>query len=281
MKKVMTIFCMVVTLLAVATSAEAVITKNYGDVTLNPSFEEGHFSDVWDLTQGDLTLTYTIDMTKVTQTSAGETPYTEVGLREVGAGDFNPGPFDTYQGGAGGWMTSLVGDLATNPANLDLDDKHNLSASGGRGEADYDVYALNPTTVLSPFGNHDTTGFWFDRDGVDPYQNTYAANTGGTYDITLVYRAVNASLGTMIATINGNGVDDVNQKFRIDGNYTGATGLSFLGDMTQMQVFAGAWWADGAGGDVDLSDLTVTGVVPEPATMALLGLGALLLRRKK
>ena len=280
MRKVLTIFCIIITVLAVATTAEAVITKNYGDVTLNPSYEAGHFSDVWDLTQGDLTLTYSIDLSKVTQTSASETPYVEVGVREVGAADFNPGPFDTYQGGKGGWMTSLVGDLATEPANLDLDDKHNLSASGGRGEGDYDVYASNPTTVLSPFGNFDTSGFWFDRDGVDPWQNTYAANTGGTYDITIVYRAVNAGLGTMIATINGNGVDDVDQEFRIGGSYTGAAGLSFLGDMTQMQVFAGGWWTSGAGGDVDLSNITATGV-PEPATLVLLGLGGLMLRRKR
>ena len=116
-----------------ANTSNAIIV-NYGDITYKPGFTATHFSDVWDLTAGDLILTYTVDLTLVTQTSSLETPYIEVGIRQVGGGDFNPGPWNTYQGGAGGWMTSLVGDLATDPNNLDLDDKHNLSASGGRGE---------------------------------------------------------------------------------------------------------------------------------------------------
>ena len=197
----------------------------------------------------------------------------EVGLRQVGASNFNPGPWNTYQGGAGGWMTSLVGDLATNPVLLDLDDKHNLSASGGRGESDYDVYALTPTIVEAPpFGSFNTRYIWFDRDGVDPWQDTKGANTGGTYDITIVYHAISPTLGSMIATINGNGTDTVNQEFLVGGNYY-AGGLSFKGDMTNMQVFTGAWWTTGAGGSVIVSDITASTDVPEPATMLLLGLG--------
>lgn len=267
--------------MACSAGAQAEITKNYGDVTLNAGWDTLHFDDVWDLTQDDLTLTYRIDLSAVTQTGAGETPYIEVGLREVGAADFNPGPANTYQGGAGGWMTSLVGDLATNPNDLDLDDKHNLSASSQRGEGDYDVYASTPTSVeSSPFGSFDSHGFWYDRDGHDGYQDDTITNTGGTYDITIVYRAIDSELGTMIATINGSGTD-VDQEFRVSGDtYTGSTGLSFKGDMTQMQVFAGGWWTTGAGGDVQLTDITATGV-PEPATMSLLGLGALALIRRR
>lgn len=263
--------------------AAQAVTINYGDVTHNPGYSAVHFNDIYDLTQGDLVLSYSIDMSAITQTSAYQTPYAEVGIRQVGAGDFNPGPFGVYQGGAGGWMTSLVGDLATNPTSLDLDDKHNLGASGGRGEADYDVYGTDMDTVLSPFGNQDTIGFWYDRDGVDPYQNTFAANTAGTYDIVITYHAISDSLGTMIATINGNGTDIVSQEFRIDGVYTGPAGLSFTGDMTQMQIFTGAWWDTGTAGSISVSDITSIGTlyVPEPATLALLGLGGLLLRKRK
>jgi len=230
----------------------------FGDYTFHSSYGAGHFDDVFDLTRYDVTLTYSIDLSQVTQTAAYETPYAEVGLRQVGAGDFNPGPWDTYQGGAGGWMTSLVGDLATNPNLLDLDDKHNLGASGGRGESDYDVYASAPSVVVAPpFGSFNTRYIWFDRDGVDPYQDTKGANSGGTYDITIRYHAINAGLGTMIATINGNGVDTVHQEFLGGGSYYPG-GLSFKGNIPQMQLFYGAWYTGGAGGPVTVSNMCLT-----------------------
>jgi hypothetical protein len=266
----------------VAAAQAAPITENFGNVTHYPTFSATHFEPIWDLTAGDLVLSYSIDMSEIGQVNAYDTPYVQVGLRQVGADDFNPGPWDTYQGGAGGWMNSLVGDLATDPDNLDLDDKHNLGASGGRGESDYDVYASDPLTVLAPFGNFDSKGFWFDRDGVDPWQSTEAANTGGTYDIEITYRAIDAALGTMIAKINGNGEDWVIQQFKSDGEYTGAAGLSFKGDMKNMQVFTGAWWAEGSSGNVYLSDITVQGtLVPEPASLSLLALGGLALLRRR
>ena len=232
----------------------------FGDHTFNPTFDTFHFDDVLDLTQKDVTLTYTIDLSQVTQTAAYETPYVEVGLRQVGASDFNPGPFNTYQGGAGGWMTSLVEDLATDPNLLDTDDKHNLSASGGRGEMDYD--STDPNTVVGPYGTFSSHGVWFDRDGVDPWQAadplnidgaTY--NTGGVYDVVVEYHAISPTLGTMFATVNG-----VPTTFDTSVGGLGGepAGLSFTGDMTAMQVFAGAWYTGGAGGPVVVSDICVT-----------------------
>jgi hypothetical protein len=283
MKKLITICAVVMMVLVISGVVQATTTTNFGNVTYTPSYSAGHYAPVWDLTASDLVLKYSIDLSGVTQTAAYETPYVEVGLREVGAGDFNPGPFGTYQGGKGGWMCSLVGDLASNPTSLNINDKHNLAASGGQGESDYDVYASDPTTVVAPpFGSFDTQYIWGDRDGVDPWQDTKMANTGGTYDIEIVYHAISPTLGSMIATINGNGTDTVYQEFLVDGTYYPA-GLSFKGDMTQMQVFTGAWWTDGAGGSVVASNITATGtLIPEPATICLLGFGALsLIRRKK
>ena len=47
--------------------ADSAVTVNYGDITLNAPWQATHWSDVWDLTQGDLTLSYTIDMKGLNQ----------------------------------------------------------------------------------------------------------------------------------------------------------------------------------------------------------------------
>ena len=233
--------------------------KCFGDKTFTSVSPNINFSDVYDLTAGDLTLSYTLDMTAGAQTGPNETPYVEIGLREVGADNFNPGLFDTYQGSAGGWMTSLVGDLATDPNNLDLDDKHNLSASGARGEQDYDVRYSDFDLVVGPYGTYSNQAIWFDRDGVDPYQaadplsiDGAPYNTGGIYEIEIRYHAIDATLGVMFATING-----VPQSFDTSVGGLGGepAGLSFKGDMTQMQVFAGSWFTSGASGEVVAYDI--------------------------
>jgi hypothetical protein len=157
-------------------------------------------------------------------------------------------------------MTSLVGDLATDPASLDLDDKHNLSASGGRGEQDYDC--TDPNTVVGPYGTFNSRGIWFDRDGVDQWQAqdplnidgaTY--NTGGVYEVVIKYHAITPTLGTMFATVNG-----IPTTFDASVGGLGGepAGLSFTGDMTQMQLFYGAWYTGGAGGPVTVSDICLT-----------------------
>lgn len=276
-------------------SAAGPVTKEYGDLTLNSPSTSTHWEDVWDLTQGDLTLRYTIDMTGLHQpgtwkTYDGSTSYTEVGLRGEGATDFNPGPWNTYQGNCGGYMVSdsdtwLDSDGFTERGNpcpdsiADLDDKHGLQASGGRGERDYDVLLSDPDTVLNPpIGSFDNYGIWFDRDGVDPYQDNdpstpppYGSSvpwsqqdgrktydTGGIYDIVVTYHAIDAGLGVMFATVNG-----VPQGF-YETWHGGApdyypAGLSFKGDMKHMQVFAGLWAPDASYGPIGLSGITVNG----------------------
>ena len=166
----------------------------------------GHFNDVWNLTGGDLQLSYRINLTGVQASATPYLNYAEVGIRQVGAGDFNPGPWDTYQGGAGGWMVSNVASVVPNNASLNDNDNHGLQASGNRGWADYD--ATGPNTIVAPFGTPDNYGMWFDRDGVDATQagqwdmtDGKIYNTGGVYDIVVTYHAINGGLGTMFATV--------------------------------------------------------------------------------
>jgi len=295
MKK--TFFMMLCAVLLVGLSpvgAGAQTTNYYGDFTLDAPWEVTHWNDVWDLTQGDLTLSYTIDMSKINQPGtwntfiAAWTTYVEVGLRGEGASDFNPGPFGVYQGNCGGWMVSdsdvwadsdgLTEKGDPKDSTQDLDDKHALQASGGRGEGDYDVLDDDWDTVLSPFGSGNNHGIWFDRDGVDQWQalmwgnlgpggvgsgDGLRYNTDGIYEIVITYHAIDNGLGVMFATVNG-----YPQGFYttwIDGPpQLYPAGLSFKGDMKHMQVFAGIWapqylLPSHDFGYAELSDIEVTG----------------------
>ena len=163
-------------------------------------------------------------------------------------------------------MNSLYGDLTPSPNMQSLFDKHNLGASGGEGEGDYDC--LVPGTVVSPFGSGDNYGIWFDRDTVDQWQATYwgavnggTYNTGGIYTIVIQYHAINANLGTMFATVNGiqTGFYAAGWKNQQPDSYP--AGLSFKGDMTRMQVFEGIIAPDSGAvyGYTIVHNLTVTG----------------------
>jgi hypothetical protein len=254
-----------------------------GPVLLTPSFTATHLSTSYDLTKGDVILSYHLDLSNLVQPTPWYNAWLEVGLRQSTAGDFNPGPFGTYQGGAGGWMTTGVADTTQNSTTngtLNMSDKFNLSASGGRGEGDYDT--LNPNVVSSPMGSGNNYGFWYDRDGVDQWQaadplmiNQGNYNTGGQYDVLITYHAIDGALGTMFATVNG-----VQQGFYVPNYHDGnpdliPVGLSFKGDMTDMQVFAGMWTDDSGGaysGYAEIDGLQAT-QVPEPGSLLLLGSG--------
>jgi len=224
--------------------------KIYGNVILN-DWGQGNFSDVWDLTQCDLTLSYTIDMSEIQNPGWA---VTEVGLREVGALNIDPNL-------QGGWMQSNYIGATNNPNDQDLNDFHFLSKHGWSLQQ-YD--ATDPDTLITPYWSGANYGFWFDRYGVDPWQaelwgasdgGTY--NTHGVYEIVITYHAIDLNTGTMFATING-----VVQQGLYIGVWKDAqpefypAGRSFEGDMTKMQVFYGR---GGGGGTVAISDITVDG----------------------
>ncbi|NQT66574.1 MAG: hypothetical protein HQ569_03220 [Actinobacteria bacterium] len=223
------------------------VTKNYGTAILN-NWQKGNFSDLWDLTQGDLVLSYTIDMSSI---AAAGWAVTEVGLREEGAPNLDPNLI-------GGWMQSNYIFGGSNDTTRYNNDMHLLSKHGWSFQT-YD--ATDSTTIITPYWSGNNHGFWFDRDGVDEWQDdmwgaagTY--DTGGVYNIVITYHAIDNANGTMFATING-----VQQGLYI-GVWKDAqpefypAGKSFTGDMTKMQVFYGR---GGGGGTVTLSNITVAG----------------------
>ena len=183
----------------------------------------------------------------------------------------------------GSWTLDAQGNVVLvddGPETQDGDDKHSLAATSGVGEWHYDVldgdgvYGYDPgwDTVLPMFGSHNNHGLWYDRDGVDLWQaddwintgiNAPRINTGGLYHIEITYHAIDPGLGVMFARVNGS----VMQGFYTSGwdvPQLYPAGLSFKGDMKQMQVFAGSFAYDPAGhdyGTVTLSDIQVNGVL--------------------
>lgn len=242
------------------------VTKNYGDVTLGGGFESGNFPQVWDLKQCDLVLSFTYDANGLVDDpgahDAAGHAWAELGVRQVGYSNFNP----TWNvEGAGVWLATDYDWTATTfdpdpdgSPTLDLDDKLILQKAGSIGEGDYNLPSVPP----EPEANY---GIWFDRDGVESSQaemwgaidgGTY--NTGGTYDVVITLHATNSTSGTAYMTING-----VKQGFYDPNWHCGQpdlypAGMTFTGDMTQMQVFYGLC-GYGATHSVVFKDITVTG----------------------
>ena len=241
-------------------------SSSLGDLSFTPGNQTGNHDTVYDLTKTNVSISYEVDLSGVTKTDPALGPYLEVGLREVGAENFNPGVFGQHPGGKGGWMISGVGDLSTSSRQFDVDDKHNLQSAGDLDETKYD--AVTQSLVTEPFGTlSDGIGIYFDRDGVAGNEDGTQANTGGVYQIVVDFQATDATQGTMFATVNG-----LKQGFMpgLNGDIDHA-GASFTGDMTQMQVFWGGLMGDGTG-TIALNDLTVTSTpVPEPVFQLIAG----------
>jgi len=233
----------------------------YGDVVLSGGgLQAGHFGEIWDLTKGDMYIIVTVDLTgMVDDFGGGAHAWSQLGIRTVGYGDFNP---TWLAEGAGVWLCTdydwTVNTFDPDPPGspiLDLDDKLILQKGGGLDENSYDL----PSTPPNAYANH---RIWFDRDGVDPWQaqnplavdgGTY--NTGGIYQIVIRLHATDATHGVAYMTING-----LDQGFETDGDWNTMeltpAGMTFTGDMTQMQVFYGIY-GYGAVHTVQFGDLVV------------------------
>lgn len=169
---------------------------------------------------------------------------------------FSITPTSTTYTGAGVWLATdydwTVGTFGPDPVGaptLDMDDKLILQRQGGQGEGAYNL----PSTPPAPGDNH---RIWWDRDGVDQWQNPATANTGGIYQVVIKLHADSATTGTAYMNIRG-----LDQGFETDGNWNTIeltpAGMTFTGDMANLQVFYGLY-GYGATHSVEFSDITVT-----------------------
>lgn len=234
--------------------------KSYADVTLSGGFHSEHFPDWWDLTASDLVLTFTYDANGLVDDFGGNAhAWAEFGVRSACYSDFNP---TWMTGGAGVWLATdyhwAQNTFDPDPVGfptLDLDDKLILQRGGGMDEGAYNL----PSTPPTPGNNHRV---WWDRDGVDPWQNPATANTGGIYQIILTLHATGDTTGTAYMNIRG-----LDQGFETDGNWNTIeltpAGMTFTGDMKHLQVFYGLY-GYGATHSVSFTDIEVSGTLTVP-----------------
>ena len=96
------------------------------------------------------------------------------------------------------------------------------------------------------------------------YAFTWDQNVDGTYDIAVYID------GQLVQSAEGKTITAMDDVIRIGGGGTGLGHCKWQGDMDEVYVFNEA-----------LSAADVATLVPEPATMAILGLGGLFLRRRR
>lgn len=188
---------------AEASPATTQTTLYYGDFTLDGSWN--WLPGIWDLTQGEVVIEYTADLT-----GAPNVAYTGDYGQAAYVGFFNKANF------SGALMSGFLAD-GDNPDTefpsypdkdgiQDLDDKFNAQRfpnPGTYSELMYDVLCSTNAVQSSAIGSYDNYGIWFDRDGVDQWQDdawgavdngTY--NTEGTYPVKLRYRIASNQPGT-------------------------------------------------------------------------------------
>ncbi|MBN2542232.1 hypothetical protein JXI42_05150 [bacterium] len=213
----------------------------YDNVSALGDWGTGNFADVWDLTRCDLTLSYTIDMSKIATSGWS---VVEVGIREVGAPNLDPNE-------KGGFLFSRYASSAIGTP-FNNNDFHMLFFHGWA----YDTYNRKgdfPGEEITPIAYHALPNYaiWFDRDGASVTEDGVTYNTGGIYEVVIHYHALTDTTGAMYATING-----AEQKYDLPGDGLTKVGNTFTGDMTQMQVF---YARGGGGGVVDLYNISVDG----------------------
>ncbi|MGA1824839.1 MAG: hypothetical protein ACMUIP_09250 [bacterium] len=253
------------------------VTLYYQDITFPSTFTNYTMVGIWDLNAGPVTVEYTLDLS---------------GAPNV-AYDWNwdnGGIVGLFSGGSGARMCGFLSDWENrfeqfptypdNDAGQDLDDKFNLQRFPNPGSWDetmYDVDLTLGSPVLGTVGSNSNYGIWFDRDGVDQWQDdmwgmvdggTY--NTGGIYDVKLEFNKYDPTTGYVAARMfpnlanswDGTGFG-IGTGFYITWKSTGPdyypTGISFSTDETKMGSMQVSVSGSSDGGTIAVKDLTVTG----------------------
>jgi hypothetical protein len=255
------------------------VTKVYGDYALPTG--AGYQMETWNLNKGPVAVTYTLDLSGAPNVAYSGN-YGFAG--QVGLIWWDGGPAV-----AGALMSGFLADgdnsgteFPTYPdidGTQDLDDKFNLQRfpnPGSWSETQYDV-TFNPTTVYaSPIGSWDNYGIWFDRDGVDQWQDdawgavdggTY--NTGGIYKVQLTFTKLNATTGVVQPLFfpellnddapGGYGVPTGFNRLSGGGYEYFPAGISFQTDEIKMAAMRVLVQGNAGNGTIEIRDLEVTG----------------------
>lgn len=161
-----------------------------------------------------------------------------------------------------------------------------------------DVKLEGTDTLIVAGGGGDTMRFYDDTYVEVQYTSTPLSSSSGIYDIVLHDSSELLFLDGIVEEIT---VRDNTTATLKGGTISAITVYQRPGDSASVEIYCQAGytmdtdgisgtWADGTsfyiefldvGGDFPLTSECVTVIVPEPAMLALLGLGGLLIRRKK
>ncbi len=245
----------------------AATSMSYGDVALSGGYQAGSFPHVWDLTACDMTVSFTYDGNGMVDEFGGSAhAWAELGVRQVGKGDFNPNNYGVWLATDYEWRAGTFNPDPVGAPLQDLDDKLILQRQSGQGEGAYSL----PVTPPNPWANH---GVWFDRDGVDPWQalmwgaiNGSTYNTMGLYDVVISLHATGPGAGTAYMTVNGQ-AQGFYAPWRNGPPQVTPAGMTWTGDMAHLQVFYGMY-GYGATHSATFSGVTVNGcLLTLPATI--------------
>ena len=115
-RKRATLVAAVVVLMWAVAGVSSAATQTYPNQTLSGGYQAGHFNDVWDLTAGDMTLSFTYNATGLSDAAGGHA-WAELGVRSLSSGataDFNPYLRYTYPT----WTTNLLAGQNTDVGDV-------------------------------------------------------------------------------------------------------------------------------------------------------------------